>query len=68
MTAPTTRSVLATLREARLTELARAFAVPLNATAAERQIEALLRHDVHLTEVLPHLGRDELRDACAAHE
>jgi len=66
--APTTRSVLATLHKTRLTELARAFSVPLTATDAERQIEALLRHEVHLTQVLPHLGRDELRDACAAHE
>ncbi len=66
---PSTRSVLGTLSKLRLAELARALSVPLGPSdTRDRQLEALLRHGIHLTDVLPRLGRDELREACAAHD
>ncbi|CAN5197416.1 hypothetical protein BH09MYX1_BH09MYX1_51570 [soil metagenome] len=65
---PSTRSLRQTLTKARLFELARVFAVPLSASEMkDRQVEAILRHGVHLADVLPRLGRDELREACVAH-
>lgn len=66
---PSAKSVLEVLPKARLSELGRDFsiAVPPSATK-ESQIEVLVRSGIGaFSEVLRHLGRDELKAICRAH-
>ncbi len=70
MTTPSVRSVFQVLKKQRVMEIARDLGVVLPPTLTqEAQIEALLRHDkILLPDLLPALGRDELKKACRDHQ
>ncbi len=69
-TAPTTHSVLSTLRKKRLADVGRAVGLPLLDTLSRtEQVTLLVRSGrLRFRELLADLGRDELKAACRAHD